>query len=92
MHPEELMKPDLLSERRRRDALRTTASMLPAAQRECGIHPCKEIAGAAQADATDGGAVLARMVSDNHRQVISALRGPRIAENRAHSPAWFSFT
>jgi hypothetical protein len=29
--------------------------MLPATQGECGIHPGKEIAGSAQADATGGG-------------------------------------
>src|SRR5437773_10203291 len=58
--------------------------VLPAAEGERRIHPGKEIARTAQAQPTGGRAVLAGMMDDNDRQVVSALQGAQVAENRGH--------
>src|SRR5207237_4974555 len=56
--------------------------VLPAAEGERRIHPGKEIARTAQAQTTGSRAVLAGMVDDKDRQVVSALQGTQVAEDR----------
>src|SRR5437899_1169759 len=58
--------------------------VLPAAEGERRIHPGKEIARTAQAQPTGGRAILAGMMDDNDRHVVSALQGAQVAENRGH--------
>src|SRR5205085_12639929 len=58
--------------------------VLPAAEGERRIHPGNEIARTAQAQPTGGRAILADMMDDNDRHVVSALQGAQVAENRGH--------
>ena len=58
--------------------------VLPAAEGERRIHPGKEIARTAQAQPTGGRAIFAGMMDDKDRQVVSALQGAQVAENRGH--------